>query len=179
MRTLLYDRVELVFDNLQEALAVVRKIKKSRVRSFSSYDEARAFASTRVADAEVKTSSSDAEAQSIGNFKSPTTPELNALRRVIERGTCEDFERLVRSNPRYLISSADTAVLLMAGPRYNAAHIAAKAGRADMLKVLLDAICDPQFIRMLYPADDSFTTESRLHVILDCYLNTPDKGVSG
>ena len=126
----------------------------------------------------MKSLSNDAEKQSIGNYKTPIPRELAPLRRAIERGSFQEFYTIIKSNPRFLISSADTAVILMEGPRYNAAHIAAKADKSVILKTLLDTVSNHSYIKQLYPADDETTTGHRAQVLLDCYLNTPDKGVN-
>ena len=103
---------------------------------------------------------------------------MTKLRRSIEKGDCDEIERCIEQNPRYLVGPGDTPVILMEGPRYNAFHVAAKSGQANALKLVLNKISSVKFIQFLYPCDNEETALDRINFILDLYLNTPDKGVS-
>lgn len=68
------------------------------------------------------------------------------------------------------------------GSRYNALHVAAKSKNAAITDLILQTVGDPAFVRLLY-GDDSLsvgtlgTAAERSAVLLDLYLNTPDKGM--
>ncbi|KAI1301939.1 Ankyrin repeat and LEM domain-containing protein 2 [Halotydeus destructor] len=168
---------ELVFRTAAEALAVAKKAKGSRFKSFTRKEDAITFASDKIIIEPTPLMVNDSERSSIGCYKSPPLKELVALRRLIEQGNYEEVKNLVWTNPRFLISSSsDTAVLLMEGPRYNSAHIASKSAKADILRFILATVTSLDYIRLMYPTDDIEVTENRSKVLLACYLNTPDKG---
>lgn len=99
---------------------------------------------------------------------------LNQLRRKIEAGDYETVEVMIWSNPRCLISVSDTAIYLMAGPKYNACHIAARANKSDIMALLLNTISNFSFLRKLYPKESDFNIQDRVNHLLDSYLNTRD-----
>ena len=68
-------------------------------------------------------------------------------------------------------------ILLQEGPRYNALHVTALANLAPMCRLILATIEDPQFFALMYPEDSPETRQKRQEVLVDLYLNTPDKGV--
>ena len=78
-------------------------------------------------------------------------------------------------NPRYLVSSGDTPTILKEGPRYNALHVCAMSNKAEMCKVILQIIEKPSFIELLHGQRNNATDEVSA-ILLDLYLNTPDKG---
>jgi len=116
--------------------------------------------------------------KSLSPFKGPDPTDLAKLRKTIEKGDYETVEQLIWSNPRYLVSSGETPVILMAGSRYNACHIAAKESKAKILELILKTVSDRNFMKLLFPYDQNDVTDSRIEFLLDLYLNTPDKGVS-
>uniref|UniRef100_A0A6G1SNV0 Ankyrin repeat and LEM domain-containing protein 2 n=1 Tax=Aceria tosichella TaxID=561515 RepID=A0A6G1SNV0_9ACAR len=99
---------------------------------------------------------------------------LNQLRRKIENGDYEAVEETIWSNPRCLVSVCDSAIYLMAGPKYNACHIAARANKPDIMALLLDTISNFSFLRKLYPNESDLSLQDRVNHLLDSYLNTPD-----
>lgn len=110
----------------------------------------------------------------IETFPSATPAMLNQLRRNIEAGKYEEVEQAIWSNPRCLVTVCDSAVYLMAGPKYNACHIAARANKPDMMALLLDTVTNPNFLRKLYPQEPDHNVQERLNHLIDSYLNTPD-----
>lgn len=169
---------ELVFDDRQKALQALKKVTGSQLKQFSSREEAEACSKSRPQPDVVTAIREDgAEKATVASFKSVPARELAPFRRAIEKGETNHVKDMIWSNPRYLISAGDTAVVLMAGPRYNASHVAAKADRSQILKLILQTVSDQEFVRSLYVSDDDETTKSRCRVLLDCYLNTPDQGV--
>lgn len=54
--------------------------------------------------------------------------------------------------------------------------MAARAHNAKMCELILSAISDPTFIKLLYGDDSSESVEERMNILLDLYLNTPGKG---
>ena len=169
---------ELVFQDRQLALNALKLLSGSQLKRFASREEAEGFSKLQVPDATSQVVKEDgAEKATVAAFKSVPARELAPFRRAIEKGETDHVKQTVWANPRYLISSGDTAVILMAGPRYNACHVAAKADRGETLKTILQTVSDKNFVRSLYVSDEDATTESRCRVLLDCYLNTPDHGV--
>lgn len=47
-----------------------------------------------------------------------------------------------------------------------------------MCKLILNTINDPEFISLLYGKDDNKIYVDRAQILLDLYLNTPDKGLN-
>lgn len=167
----------LVFHDLKEILAAVKQIKGSRFKEFTDESEAIAYSQSNVSILDTSAvMSNESEKSSVAPFKSLAPRELAPFRRLIESGKVEEVKARIWSNPRYLISTGDTAVILMEGPRYNACHCAAKADKGEVLEVLLNTVRDIKFIRTFYLTDDEETSRERAKVLLDCYLNTPDKG---
>lgn len=108
------------------------------------------------------------------NFKAPEPGQLTGLRRKIEANDYEAVEDLIWSNPRYLVTVCDSAVYLMAGPKYNACHIAARSNKPEITALILDTISNSIFLRKLYPNEDDSAIQDRMNHLLDSYLNTPD-----
>ena len=69
-------------------------------------------------------------------------------------------------------------MLIQEGPRYNAVHACAFHNQAEAAKLILDTIENPEFMKLMYPDDSEESRWSRINVLSDMYLNTPDKGVS-
>lgn len=174
--------LDIVFHDKVDALKALNalnkaSIKASRLKEFASEEEARTYAQRPLTAVNGSTSKeADAEKSSIAPFKAPAPRDLVPFRRAIEAGKYKEVGEMIWKNPRFLVSSADTAVILMEGPRYNASHIAAKSDRGDILQLILDTVRDEKFLRTLYLNDDAETTTNRGQVLLESYLNTPDKG---
>lgn len=108
-------------------------------------------------------------------YSTPKPAQLAQLRRKIESGDYEAVEETIWSNPRCLISPSDSIVNLMAGPRYNACHIAAKANKAEIMALLLDTMSNLNFVGKLYRGESEDNLQDRVNHLLDSYLNTPDR----
>ncbi|XP_072040627.1 ankyrin repeat and LEM domain-containing protein 2-like isoform X2 [Amphiura filiformis] len=65
---------------------------------------------------------------------------------------------------------------LQEGPRYNALHVTALGNLASMCRLIIETLEDPQFFALMYPEDSPETRQKRQQVLLDLYLNMPDKG---
>lgn len=112
------------------------------------------------------------------NFRGPTSQELVKFRKSIEQGKYEEVHNIVWSNPRYLISSGDTPTILKESFRYNALHVAALAKNAKMCSLILEVVSDVKFIQLFYGKDNARTAEEVSPILLDLYLNMPEKGRS-
>lgn len=110
------------------------------------------------------------------SFRGPTSQELVKFRKMIELGDKDAAHRLIRSNPRYLVSSGDTPTILKESFRYNAIHVAAMTKNAEMASLVLETVGDPEFIKLLHGKDDDRTAEDVSNILLDLYLNMPEKG---
>lgn len=116
--------------------------------------------------------------EKVSNFRGPTSQELVKFRKNIEQGKCEEVHTTVWSNPRYLISSGDTPTILKESFRYNALHVAALAKNAKMCSLILEIVSDIKFIQLFYGKDNARTAEEVSPILLDLYLNMPEKGRS-
>lgn len=69
---------------------------------------------------------------------------------------------------------------LQEGSRYNALHVAAKARNAEICSLILRTVGDVAFIQLLYGDDDAdaASCEDRARILVDLYLNTPDKALN-
>lgn len=76
------------------------------------------------------------------------------------------------------MSAGDTPSILQEGFRYNALHVAAKSRNARMCELILHTVSNPAFVRLLYGDDINQNADERTKILLDLYLNTPDKGLN-
>lgn len=180
-----------VYEDKVEALKVVKHHKKARFKAFNQRSDAVAFAvhgadsssTTSDENAPVPTSVSQSDAEKPSLFKGPKQQDMVQLRRAIESGNLELVYKTVWDNPRFLISSGDTPSILQEGSRYNALHAAAKSKNAAMTDLILQTVGDPAFSKLLYGVDEissinKFGSPSeRSAILVDLYLNTPDKGM--
>lgn len=58
-------------------------------------------------------------------------------------------------------------------------HVAAKENQASICQLTLETLENPEFMRLMYPDDEPHMLQQRICYIVDLYLNTPDKAVSG
>ncbi|KAJ8984579.1 hypothetical protein NQ317_006041 [Molorchus minor] len=121
---------------------------------------------------------SQAVGEKASPFKGPKPQELVELRKNIECGNYKFVHDTIWQNPRYLVSSGDTPSILQEGPRYNALHVAAKVKNAEMTELILSTVSNPEFIKLLYGDDNQENAEHRTTILLDLYLNTPNKGLN-
>lgn len=110
------------------------------------------------------------------SFRAPSSQELVKFRKLIEQGDIENVHKTFWSNPRYLVSSGDTPTILKESFRYNGLHVASIAKNAEMCALILDTVGDPKFITLYHGRDDHRTAEEVSTILLDLYLNTPEKG---
>ncbi|KAK9731186.1 hypothetical protein QE152_g13819 [Popillia japonica] len=179
-----------VFTDKLEALKLVKKYKKARFKAFCYYHEAVEFAEqgaefpnnniTVSKNNSCKKVTDQASSTLVEKyqFRGPKSQDLVKLRKGIENGDLKFVDNTVWENPRYLISSGDTPSILQEGFRYNALHVAAKAKNADMCELILNTIANVDFIELLYGDEDHQNAEDRAKILLDLYLNTPDKGLN-
>lgn len=108
---------------MKSAFALCKKYSKfnSRVKIFANHQDAENFiqqsrnntinidAFYMLTEQVTKPISNDAEKLP---YSDVPTSELTKLYNVVEKGDENEFERLVWSNPRYLISSGDSATIV-------------------------------------------------------------------
>ncbi|XP_063237781.1 ankyrin repeat and LEM domain-containing protein 2 homolog isoform X2 [Bacillus rossius redtenbacheri] len=171
---------ELVYSDKGQALKAVRRYRRARFKPFAREDAAREFArrgpETGAASPQQPAGAENGEKPSL--FRAPRSQESSCVRRCIEQGDVAGVKAAVWGNPRYLVSSGDTPAIMKEGPRYNALHVAAKAGDARMCNMLLSTVGDPAYLALLYGEEDPGLCEERARILLDLYLNTPDKGTN-
>ena len=172
-----------VFISKEEALKTVKKFKGARFKGFKTRDEAECFSRSRSNEQEtslaVTNSLSASPADPVSKFKGPTPQELIKFRKIIEKGSRDEFLEMVLINPRYLIGPGDTPVILQEGFRYNALHVAVKNNRKEMCQVIIDTLESQSFWNILLNQEtESVVNNQRKQFLVDMYLNNPDKGVS-
>lgn len=58
-------------------------------------------------------------------------------------------------------------------------HIAAKCNKPEMCELILKTVGNPTFIQLYYYGDDEYKGyPDPAQIMLDLYLNTPDKGLN-
>lgn len=171
-----------VYQDKTEALKVIKEFKTGRLKSFKSRLTAELYARTghergnNVNNTSVVTVVPVVEEKS-SNFKAPRSQELVCFRKLVKDGDLYTVKNTVWANPRYLIGSGDTPAILQEGCRYNALHIAVRADKPDMCELILNTVGDTEFIKLLY-GDECKSYVDRAQIMLDLYLNTPDKGLN-
>lgn len=171
-----------VFTSKDEALKVAKKVKGARFKGFKSKQEAERFSRSQLKEQEqspAPLSTLIAPTDPVSNFKSPTPQQLVKFRAVIERGSSEEFQEVVLTNPRYLIGPGDTPVILQEGSRYNSLHVAVKNNRKEMCQLIIETLESQHFWNILLNQETQSAMNSKgKQFLVDMYLNTPDKGVS-
>uniref|UniRef100_A0A182W762 ANKLE2 third alpha/beta domain-containing protein n=1 Tax=Anopheles minimus TaxID=112268 RepID=A0A182W762_9DIPT len=176
------------YNDKREALGVLKRYKDGRMKTFSTSEEAVSFylygtssegaapvAGTAAAAAPGSPRPATAERDVPKSpFSAPSSQKLVAFRKLIEANNIEEVRSMIMTNPRYLISSGDTPTILKEGPRYNALHITALTGRSEICRLILQTIENPSYIELLHGQRTSSTDEVTA-ILLDLYLNTPDK----
>lgn len=166
-----------VYNDIVEALKFAKKFKTCRFKIFSSFEEAENFALRGPEFSAAPVVSFAGEKSS--PFKAPISQELVKFRKDIEVGDFNAVVNAVGKNPRYLVSSGDTPAILQEGARYNAMHIVAKFNRPKICEFILHCITSPEFIQRLYGEEEiKDTIKQRCDILLDLYLNTPDKAAN-
>ncbi|XP_073994099.1 ankyrin repeat and LEM domain-containing protein 2 isoform X2 [Rhodnius prolixus] len=172
-----------VYTDRSEALRFLKQHKRARFKAFSSKMDAlyfTKFGCTLPSDpnkiAVQKTIQSTQAHQEKTLFKAPKAQELVKFRKAIEIGDLELVKKYVDENPRYLISNGDTPSILQEGPRYNALHVAARCNAAEVAAYILQIIFSSELtVRSYGTQEKTHDSEERTKVLLDLYLNTPDK----
>ncbi|KAK6637365.1 hypothetical protein RUM44_007781 [Polyplax serrata] len=167
-----------VYLDKQELLQVVKMNKKARFKQFKSREEAEQFSLNGSEIVSQDDSSIMADNEKTMPFKRPKTEEMLEFRKDIKRGNIEVVREKILKNPKYLVSNGDTPAILQEGSRYNALHVAAIAKNAEITRLILDSITRLDFIAYMYDDNDVDSCYARGKILLDRYLNTPDKGAN-
>nr|CDS28292.1 ankyrin domain repeat containing protein [Hymenolepis microstoma] len=163
-----------LFSSIAQAKSRLKSVKGSRLKAFCSIQEASIY-STRPVSESVEKSLPVSEGEAT-KFPSIKQQDLVRLRKYIEANDIERIKECVADNPMFLITGCDTPTILQLVFRFNAIHIAAKAGRHDVIKLIISYIESLEFWARIYPNADARTAENRRQRVLDLYLNSPETG---
>lgn len=174
--------IKSFYNDKEEALKVLKSHKEARLKAFRTSEEAVYFylngPAEPVPQAAPKspTNSSPSSKFKLEKtpFKVPKSQELVAFRKNIEKNELDMVRNIIQLNPRYLVNSGDMPTILKEGPRYNALHVAAMEGNTDMCRLILETIDKSSFIEHLHGQRNP-STEEVSAILLDMYLNMPDK----
>ena len=167
---------EWVFTSHEDAIKAMKSVRGARMKTFDTWQDAVAFSNSSLlpsTDLVKKTS------EPYIPYRSPTPQELVSFREEIESGNVEAVRNYIKDNPKYLVSSFETPVILHEGSRYNAMHVAAKANQVVICQLVIDVLGDLGFwCTMFQDESDIQANEVRSKRLLDYYVNSPDKSVS-
>lgn len=75
------------------------------------------------------------------------------------------------------VTFPSTFWFLISGSRFNALHVAARANNASIAKYICETVKSLEFMNKLYGSSSALSNlADRGAIMLDLYLNTPDKG---
>jgi hypothetical protein len=165
-----------VYTDQVEVLKVLKVYKEARFKVFRSEEEARQFSSQPLllTEALPKPPSTPIPGESC-EFKSLKPQELVQFRKAVEISNLDYIRECAVSNPRYLVTTSDSPTVLHEGSRSNALHMAAKLGRTESAKLVLELI-EGDLLERMYPDEDPVQNVQRRDHLVDLYLNMPDKG---
>ncbi|XP_011501859.1 PREDICTED: ankyrin repeat and LEM domain-containing protein 2 [Ceratosolen solmsi marchali] len=174
-----------VYCDKVEALNIIKKYTKGRLKTFRTLEEAQEFARNGLESILPNPLANSLPTivvteEKSSNFKSLKPQNLTQFRKVIEYGDIESVKTTIWENPRYLVGNGDTPTILHEGCRYNALHVAVKSTQSSaMCELILNTVGDPEFVKLLYgDIDMTRTYVDRASILQDLYLNTPDKGLN-
>ncbi|VDK34259.1 unnamed protein product [Taenia asiatica] len=163
-----------LFANITQAKSRLRSVKGSRLKAFDSIQDASDFSACPVSEgSEYPLPIPEGE---IVKFPSIRQADLLRLRKYIEANDIPSIEKCIADNPMYLLTGYDTPTILQLVFRFNAIHIAAKSGHADVIKLIISYLESSEFWARIYPNADVHTAKERRLRVLDLYLNSPETG---
>ncbi|EUB64523.1 Ankyrin repeat and LEM domain-containing protein 2 -like protein [Echinococcus granulosus] len=163
-----------LFANITQAKSRLRSVKGSRLKAFDSIQDASDYSACPVAEgSEHPLPIPEGE---IVKFPSIRQADLLRLRKYIEANDIDSIEKCISDNPMYLLTGYDTPTILQLVFRFNAIHIAAKLGHADVIKLIISYLESSEFWARIYPNADVHTAGERRLRVLDLYLNSPETG---
>lgn len=109
-------------------------------------------------------------------FRAPRIQELVEFRKAIESGNMTLVHSKITENPRFLVGSGDTPSILKESVRYNALHVAALSKSGKMCDLLLSTIGKPTYVQMLHGRNNKKVAEEVSEILVDLFLNMPEKG---
>ncbi|KAL5112168.1 Ankyrin repeat and LEM domain-containing protein 2 [Taenia crassiceps] len=163
-----------LFANITQAKSRLRSVRGSRLKTFDSIQDASDFSACPVSEgSEYPLPIPEGE---IVKFPSIRQADLLRLRKYIEANDISSIEKCIADNPMYLLTGYDTPTILQLVFRFNAIHIAAKSGHADVIKLIISHLESPEFWSRIYSNADVHTANERRLRVLDLYLNSPETG---
>ncbi|KAK0398514.1 hypothetical protein QR680_002628 [Steinernema hermaphroditum] len=170
-----------VFKTLREASSFATsplpKRYGARFKRFINQEEADEYARNGIANkasAAINDNKEKVASEPTVPYPAPSRPQLNEVKRAIEKLDNKQFEKLSEENPRVLINTqADTPTIIAEGCRYNALHLAARSGNLFVTEYVLHLVQDHDKLAKIYGTPD---VGFRSAVLLENFLTTPDKG---
>ena len=167
---------EWVFSSPEDAIKAMKGVQGARMKTFDTWQDAVAYSNSSLlpsTDLVKKTSEPSIP------YRSPTPQQLVSFRKEIESGNVGSVHNYIKDNPKYLVSSFETPVILHEGSRYNGMHVAAKANQVAICQLIIDVLGDPGFWSLMFQDEsDIQANDIRSKRLLDYYVNSPDKTVS-
>lgn len=171
-----FNPASYISEDKNTIIQLAKRYQNSRFKSFKDYEDALNFVVHGPTDTDMNSSTCAITEPPTCVFPSVDIPQLSCFKRLIETRDLSKVKNFVKDNPRFIISfSCDRPTILMAGPRYNAIHIAVRANAVDILIYLLETISSREYITKCYPYLDEESLSKRQNHLLDLFLNTPDK----
>ena len=164
-----------IFCTQKDALKAIKNKKGARFKCFRSRAEAEKFSLS----SDLSSNNPVVCDEPKNPLKSPTPQEVIIFREAMKRSDKDVVFSLLQSNPKYLISSVETPVIMQEGSRYNGMHVLSRENNLEMCCLLINAINDDKLWKRLYPEETNCKIiQMKKQHLVDLYLNTPDRVVS-
>ena len=169
------------FTSMEEVKEVLSRHKGARFKICQSEEEAITFSQGREPQVTIVNSASalldsprPAEA---AKFRKLKPQDEVKFRKAIESkpSNLEFMVECVAESPYYLVTDWDIPTVLQKGAHHNALHVCARHGRLEAARLVLEWVTGDLLVR-LYPRAGEQQNTARRQLLLDRYLNMPDKG---
>jgi len=108
----MYIDCDHIYQDMTEALKIIRTNKKARMKSFKNRTDAETYVKHGYEPFSIKISTISKIQEKSNNFKALKPQELVVFKKLIENGDLDTIKHFIWENPRYLISNGDTPAIL-------------------------------------------------------------------